>query len=370
MPLCEYGCGQEAKYQFKNGKWCCSISNNSCPNMRKINRDLNKGRIVPKGRKMEKFISIESSEILCSYGCGNIAKYKTKKTKRYCCEDHISKCPVLKEKNRRKNKNGNKDKQKFETFKNVDKKLCEYGCSNIAKYKNIKDKVCCSEYPSQCLKQRVINKEKNLGKKHTEEELCEMREIQKKNRITIEQIKGRYPFFYKVEELRYNPNKEIEEREIQVHCKYYDCKNSKEKSGWFSPSKSSFISRIQSLEKHGKDNSYFYCSQECKDLCPIFWSQGSDPYKETDLPYTQEEYQTFREHVLKRDNYKCQYCNKKAEHVHHERPQKLEPFFALDPDLAWSCCQKCHYEKGHKDECSTGKLASKTCSHKEKKINE
>ena len=28
--LCEYGCGQEAKYQFKNRKWCCSKSWNSC----------------------------------------------------------------------------------------------------------------------------------------------------------------------------------------------------------------------------------------------------------------------------------------------------------------------------------------------------
>lgn len=29
--LCEYGCGLEAKYQLKNGKWCCCKSWNSCP---------------------------------------------------------------------------------------------------------------------------------------------------------------------------------------------------------------------------------------------------------------------------------------------------------------------------------------------------
>jgi hypothetical protein len=28
--LCEYGCGNEAIHQFKNGKWCCSLSSNSC----------------------------------------------------------------------------------------------------------------------------------------------------------------------------------------------------------------------------------------------------------------------------------------------------------------------------------------------------
>jgi len=28
--LCDYGCEQEALYQFKNGRWCCSESSNSC----------------------------------------------------------------------------------------------------------------------------------------------------------------------------------------------------------------------------------------------------------------------------------------------------------------------------------------------------
>lgn len=35
MQLCEYGCGQEAKFQFKNGKWCCSKNYLSCPHQRK-----------------------------------------------------------------------------------------------------------------------------------------------------------------------------------------------------------------------------------------------------------------------------------------------------------------------------------------------
>ena len=33
--ICEYGCGQEAKYQFKNDNWCCSKSHQSCPAQRK-----------------------------------------------------------------------------------------------------------------------------------------------------------------------------------------------------------------------------------------------------------------------------------------------------------------------------------------------
>lgn len=30
MVICDYGCGQEVKYQFKNGKWCCSKNISSC----------------------------------------------------------------------------------------------------------------------------------------------------------------------------------------------------------------------------------------------------------------------------------------------------------------------------------------------------
>lgn len=37
--VCDYGCGQEAIFQLKSGKWCCSKSVNSCPEMRRKNRE-------------------------------------------------------------------------------------------------------------------------------------------------------------------------------------------------------------------------------------------------------------------------------------------------------------------------------------------
>ena len=44
MKLCDYGCGQEAKHQLKNGKWCCSESWNSCPDSRRKRSELMKGK--------------------------------------------------------------------------------------------------------------------------------------------------------------------------------------------------------------------------------------------------------------------------------------------------------------------------------------
>ena len=52
--------------------------------------------------------------------------------------------------------------------------------------------------------------------------------------------------------------------------------------------------------------------------------------------------------------------------VHHERPQKLEPFFALDPDFSWSCCKKCHREKGHESdtECDVKEIRKVNCKER------
>jgi len=44
MILCEYGCDQEAKHQFKNGKWCCSYTVNSCLGFRRKNSISHSGK--------------------------------------------------------------------------------------------------------------------------------------------------------------------------------------------------------------------------------------------------------------------------------------------------------------------------------------
>ncbi len=185
-------------------------------------------------------------------------------------------------------------------------------------------------------------------------------------KITIQQLVERYPFFSKIEALRYNP---INKKEIQVHCKNHNCKNSKEQGGWFTPTGIQMSERIRCLEKQdGNDGSYFYCSQKCKDEC-ILYNLRSDPFKiETEeLSYTTSELQTLNQFVMDRENRLCEYCGEKAEHVHHTRPKKLEPFFALDPDYGIAACKKCHYKYGHQGECSTWNIANKKCDSKKVK---
>lgn len=42
MTICKYGCGQEGKFQLKNGEWRCSKSSNSCPVLREKNSKTTK----------------------------------------------------------------------------------------------------------------------------------------------------------------------------------------------------------------------------------------------------------------------------------------------------------------------------------------
>jgi len=46
--ICNYGCGQEAKYQTNNGKWCCSENWQSCPESKLKNSKSKKGKTSDK----------------------------------------------------------------------------------------------------------------------------------------------------------------------------------------------------------------------------------------------------------------------------------------------------------------------------------
>lgn len=262
--LCEYGCGKEAKHQFKNGKWCCSKSTSSCPVIKeKISQKL-EGRIISEEtrRKMSEFqsdkvVSIESRKKMSN---SRIGKFKGDNNPNW--------------------RGG-------------------YFSKGIPLYNNFSDKL--------------------------------------------------------VEEIRRNKN---DNNILEVRCSYNKCNK------WFIPRLGDVYHRIESLNDiKGIGESRLYCSDICKMKCSIF-GLNYDPLEKkinTNKIYIEEEIQTLNKFVMQRDNGLCQYCGEKAEHVHHIRPKKLEPFFALDPDFAIAVCKDCHYKYAHKDECSTGNLAKIKC---------
>ena len=142
---------------------------------------------------------------------------------------------------------------------------------------------------------------------------------------------------------------------LEVKCTY--C------GKWFVPKISVVRSRVSALNGRASGEQRFYCSQECKDACPIY---GAILYpkgfiKTEELPYTTNDLHVWSQEVLERAEHKCEICGEPAEHAHHIIPKKLEPFLATDPENGLAVCVKCHYEHCHTGECSTGNLANKVC---------
>ena len=97
------------------------------------------GKAMPKFRKLE-----NNTNIYCKFDCGNLAKYVSINNEFYC-EDNASKCPVIKNINRNKNMGtANSKRQKFKRFINTERLLCDYGCGEVARYKNKNGKINCT----------------------------------------------------------------------------------------------------------------------------------------------------------------------------------------------------------------------------------
>lgn len=133
---------------------------------------------------------------------------------------------------------------------------------------------------------------------------------------------------------------------------------------YFVPTIDAVVSRIKVLNGKSGGEHRFYCSQKCKDTCEVYGKRAIDYIsikQQKENVYTKEELSIWSQEVLKRADYKCEGCGAEAEHAHHIQPKKIEPGLALDPDNGLAVCKACHYKYGHKNECSTGKLANTIC---------
>ena len=235
--------------------------------------------------------------------------------------------------------------------------ICSYGCKQVARYFFKNGKCCCEEVVAKCpfIKKNISEKLKyrispNKGVIFSKERRIAISEGHKgltpwnkgKRVLNLHRIKIRYPFFYQIEE-------PIEkDGQIYVKCKF--CKQ------YFIPSNNQLSERIRVLEKT-RDNSeqHFYCSDECKQKCPIYHSKPIFINKKN-YP-AESQLKIYRKKVLERDNYICVYCGREADRVHHIFPIKNCPEFSLDIDYGLSVCFDCHNIYAHKDDCSYNNIA-------------
>lgn len=103
-----YYCGNEAKHQLKNGKWCCKENARSCESIKKKVSERAKEKwkqLKEQGIKNRKDIPENlkqknnglGQEGICYY-CGQEAHYQLKNGRWCCCKSYQS-CPELKMKN-------------------------------------------------------------------------------------------------------------------------------------------------------------------------------------------------------------------------------------------------------------------------------
>lgn len=95
MKLCDYGCGKEAKFIFKNGKKCCSKNHRQCPNKTKANHDYKSDNAhnLVNCKYCEKqyfYSNLKQHEHACKLNpsnikyCLNCNKILSRRQKKYC----------------------------------------------------------------------------------------------------------------------------------------------------------------------------------------------------------------------------------------------------------------------------------------------
>jgi hypothetical protein len=301
---------------------------------------------------------------LCEYGCGQEYKVILKNGK-LCCSNHYTQCPAIKKK-MSGNSNPFYGKKHNQNTKKIISEKNKLNTGHEPWNKNLKN----------CFDEKTIQKMSESHKGLNTWSKGKKLSIETRSKMSLSRLgiknsfwkggydkKGvpSYDTYAKYLTIEEKPERYINDKNIlTVICAYSGCNKR------FIPSLKAVWERSRSLRGTQLGEQRLYCSEECKTKCSIY-RKSSNPnayIKKNENIYTYQEYQDFRVFVLERDHYSCQYCGNLAEEVHHERPQKLEPFFALDPDLAWSVCKKCHNRYGHIDGCSTNTLAQIVCKDK------
>jgi len=150
---------------------------------------------------------------------------------------------------------------------------------------------------------------------------------------------------------------------IQVQCKL--CKK------WFNPTNLQIQNRIRAID--GQAGSVgtecnFYCSQECKELCPLYRIRVSELITQQRLKnnnLNQEDFermtQELRRYFLKLKNPdRCELCGEKFDQknliLHHIIPVSIDYISEADKDNIIFICKNCHNQVHQIDGCQNNQL--------------
>ena len=137
---------------------------------------------------------------------------------------------------------------------------------------------------------------------------------------------------------------------IEYRCAY--CKT------YFLPTRTQLSNRLAALNGNlgTMAESRLYCSNACKNACPVFNMKGGTPNQTRHARIDQPD---LRKLVLERDGYTCQQCGSIESLVcHHIIPVSFDPIESADVDNCITLCESCH-ELAHTGACSRVNLKCK-----------
>lgn len=287
--------------------------------------------------------------MICDYGCGQNASYILKNGKR-CCSKNVASCPAIKQKISLRNKGKVKSKEWKENISRGKKGQPawnkgdnSYLTPEIRESMGVnKGKDPWNKNKKNIYSDKTIECMKNLAEKRKGKLSSNWKGGYYINNIPLYDnyaIKISY-----AETCRRN----IKDNKIlEVKCTY--C------GKWFIPTISQVYERIRALNGKQGGEQRLYCSEKCKQECPIY---GQRKYPKYYKPSTSREVQPeLRQMRFKIDNYTCQKCNKYQDklivglHCHHIEGIRWEPIESADVDKVITLCKNCHIEVHKKEGC-------------------
>jgi len=135
-----------------------------------------------------------------------------------------------------------------------------------------------------------------------------------------------------------SPRLAKDNKSLETKCKY--CNQ------YFIPSTSQARRRVQALKGQTEGDCSLYCSQGCKESCPIY---GQILYPKGFKPASSREVNPLvRQMCFERDNWRCQICGatqKEAPlHCHHIEGYAQNPRLGNDVANTITLCKTCHKE--------------------------
>jgi len=137
---------------------------------------------------------------------------------------------------------------------------------------------------------------------------------------------------------------------------------------WFVPILIMVKHRIQSIKGNYKGENRFYCSDGCKQNCPIYGKKPVTLMKEDAiragrlswLELNREVQPQLRQMVFERDGWKCIKCKStESLHCHHIEGIRWNPLESADVNGCITVCSDCHKEIHQKDGCKYNDMKCK-----------